>query len=92
MHANGWGTMEYTMGFNPDVLAAQSLASPDTPAAPAIATTDVTTGPANSPIRRLLDPQGSAGFWIFVAALLGLLMVSGELKVAAALGGRAGRK
>lgn len=89
---NGYGTMESVFGVNPDALALQSLAHPDTPAAPAIATTEVTTQPANSAIRRILDPQGSASFWIFLAAILGLAIVSGELKVAAALGGRLGRR
>lgn len=89
---NGWGTMDATFGLNPNALATQSLAHPDTPAAPAIATTEVTMQPANSAARRILDPKGSAAFWIFLAAILGLVMMSGELKVAGALGGRVGRK
>jgi hypothetical protein len=44
--------------------------------------------------RALLDPKGSAIFWIFAAGLLGLVMVSGQFAIAAkvAAGGRAGRK
>ena len=41
--------------------------------------------------RGLIDPHGSAIFWIGVAAVLGLVLVSGQLRVEAALGGRAGR-
>ena len=91
MNGYGWGTLEGTVGITAESLASQSLASPYTSAAPAIATTDTTDMPAHSPIKRLLDPKGSAAFWIFVAAILGLALVSGELKVAAALGGRLGK-
>lgn len=92
MDGYGFGLSESVFGFNPDALAAASQASEQTSAAPAWATTEQTTGPAHSAARRVLDPQGSAAFWIFVAAILGLLMASGELRVAAALGGRAGKR
>lgn len=39
----------------------------------------------------LLDPRGSAVFWLAVAAILGLAMVSGQIKVSAALKTRAGK-
>jgi hypothetical protein len=46
--------------------------------------------PAN-PLRAILDPKGSAIFWVAAAALLGLVLVTGRLRVEAAVGGRAGR-
>lgn len=76
---------------NPDVMASQSLASPQTGAAPAHASTEATLQPAETPLRALLDPKGSAIFWIALAAVLGLVMVTGQLKVSAALKGRTGR-
>ena len=78
-------------GLSGDDLAAQSLTSPQTGAAPAIATTDATLQPSPSPLRALADPKGSALFWIGLAAVLGLIMVTGQLKVSAALKGKAGR-
>ena len=49
--------------------------------------------PANAG-QALLDPRGSAIFWVFGAALLGLVMVTGQFAIAAkvAAGGRAGKK
>lgn len=47
--------------------------------------------PANA-ARALIDPRGSAIFWVAAFAVLGLAMVSGQLKVSAAVNGRAGKK
>lgn len=76
---------------DPDYMAAESLASPATPAAPAYASTEATLQPASTPLRALVDPRGSAIFWIALAAVLGLVLVTGQLKVSAALKGKAGR-
>lgn len=84
-------TAEDIFGLSANDLAAQSLASPQTGAAPAIATTEATLQPSPSPLRALTDPKGSALFWIGLAAILGLVMVTGQLKVSAALKGGVGR-
>jgi hypothetical protein len=47
--------------------------------------------PPENVIRALLDPHGSAIFWVALAAILGLVLVTGQVRVEAALGGRAGR-
>lgn len=59
-----------------------------------VATTDVRDEPPMSALRALTDPHGSAIFWLAAAALLGLVMVTGQFRIQAALGagGRAGRR
>lgn len=84
--------LESTFGISSPDLAAEYHADPQTPAAPAIATTEATSGPPGSAFRALTDPQGSAIFWVAIAAILGLAMVSGQLKVSAALAARGGKK
>ena len=74
----------------PDRLAAMSLLDPSTPASPAYASTEATLLPSGG-IMGLLDPKGSPMFWIAVAAILGLVLVSGQLKVSAALRARGGK-
>lgn len=74
----------------PDRLAAASLLDPGTPAAPAHASTEATLLPAEG-FRGLLDPKGSPLFWIGLAAVLGLVIVTGQLKVSAALRARGGK-
>jgi hypothetical protein len=75
---------------NADRLAAVSLNDAGTPAAPAHASTEATLLPASG-FNGLLDPKGSALFWIGLAAVLGLVIVTGQLKVSAALRARGGR-
>lgn len=75
---------------NPNYMATRSLEDPTTGASPIYATTEATLQPASTPLRALLDPKGSAIFWIALAAVLGLVLVTGQLKVSAALKGRAG--
>lgn len=79
-------------GTSGDDLARMALLDPQTPAVPGIATTEVQTQPPLSAARALLDPGGSAIFWIAAAAILGLILITGQFRVEAALGGRAGRK
>ena len=76
---------------NPNEMARAHDENPTTSAAPAMATTTQTNRPAHSAVGALVDPRGSAIFWVTAAAILGLLLVSGELKVSAALRGKAGR-
>lgn len=85
-------TAEEIFGPSGRALAASDLADPQTPMHRTFATTDVRDEPPDNPLRALADPQGSAIFWVALAALLGLILVTGELKVQAALGGRAGRR
>ena len=85
-------TFEQTFGIDPIQQAMEWNASPLTSATPPIVTVEeATLQPARSPVSALLDPRGSALFWIALASVLGLLLVSGELKVAAAVRGRAGK-
>jgi hypothetical protein len=74
----------------PDRAAAMSLLDPSTPAAPAHASTEATLLPSTG-VHGLLDPKGSALFWIGLAAVLGLVLVTGQLKVSAALRARGGK-
>lgn len=74
----------------PEQLARDSMRSEFTSASPAMATTGATAGPAAG-ARGLLDPRGSALFWVGLAAVLGLILVTGHLKVSAALTGRGGK-
>jgi hypothetical protein len=62
-------------------------ATAPTPAAPATSTLQ----PHDNAARALTDPRGSAIFWIAIAAVAGLAMVSGQLKVAANLKARGGK-
>lgn len=76
---------------DPDRMAYANLVNPSTPASPAYASTEATLEPAEG-LRALLDPQGSALFWIGLAAVLGLVFVTGQLKVSAVLRGGGGRR
>lgn len=75
---------------DPDLMASMNLLDPGTPAAPAHASTEATLLPAEG-VMGLLDPKGSPMFWIALAAVLGLVLVTGQLKVSAALRARGGR-
>lgn len=83
-------TAEETFGVQSAMLAETEIANPTTPT-PTVATTRVRNDPPANPIRALLDPQHSAIFWVALAAILGLVLVTGQVRVEAALGGRAGR-
>lgn len=72
--------------------AALDMLDPGTSAHRTFASTEARNEPPRDPVRALLDPQGSAIFWIGLAALLGLVLVSGQVRVEAALGSRVGRK
>lgn len=74
----------------PDRLATMNLLDPGTPAAPAHASTEATLLPSEG-FHGLLDPKGSPLFWIGLAAVLGLVLVTGQLKVSAALRARGGK-
>ena len=67
--------------------AGGSTATAATPVAPASST----LRPHPNALGALTDPRGSAIFWIVLAAGLGLAMVTGQLKVSAALKTRAGK-
>lgn len=67
--------------------AGGNIATAPTPATPATSTLQ----PPDSAARALIDPRGSAIFWVAVAAVLGLAMVSGQLKVSAAVKARGGK-
>ncbi len=78
-------------GPSSEDLARADAIDPQTPYSRTIATTGVRDQPPSNPIMALLDPKGSAIFWIALAAVLGLIIVTGQVKIEAALGGRAGK-
>jgi hypothetical protein len=84
-------TFEELFGRSPASLALESAASPLTPSAPAMATTEATHSPPDNPLRALLDPRNSAIFWVALAAIIGLVAVTGQLKVSAALSAKGGK-
>jgi hypothetical protein len=83
-------TVEDTFGVSSALLAETDISNPSTPT-PTVATTRQRNSPPENPLRALVDPHGSAIFWIALAAILGLVLVTGQVRVEAALGGRAGR-
>jgi hypothetical protein len=84
-------TAEETFGVGSALLAESDIANPTTPT-PTVATTRARNEPPLNPVKALVDPHGSAIFWVALAAILGLVLVTGQVRVEAALGGRAGRK
>lgn len=67
--------------------AGGNLATAPTPAAPASSSVQ----PASNAAKALVDPKGSAIFWVAAAAVLGLAMVSGQLAVSAKVKARGGK-
>jgi hypothetical protein len=84
-------TAQETFGISGAALAGEISADPQVAAQP-YATTRFQNEPPLNPLRALTDPTHSAIFWIGLAALLGLVLVTGQFRVQAALGGRAGRR
>lgn len=83
-------TAEETFGISGFGLATEQIVDPQSNPSP-VATTRAQNEPPASSIKALLDPSHSAIFWIGLAAILGLVMVTGQFRVQAALGGRAGK-
>lgn len=83
-------TAEETFGVSGRDLAQEMQLDPGVAAQP-MATTRQQNEPPMNPLAALVDPSHSAIFWIALAAVLGLVMVTGQFKVQAAVGGRAGR-
>lgn len=81
-------TAAETFGISGPQLAQLDTADPAT-GPRTIATTDYRTPPPAG-ARSLIDPNG-AMFWIAAAAVLGLILVTGQLHVEAALGLRGGK-
>lgn len=83
-----------TFGISGRELAQMDAADPQTPMHRGWATTDADDyeETPSSPVRALLDPRGSAIFWVALAALLGLVLLTGQVKLEAAVGGRAGKR
>lgn len=84
-------TANETFGISGPDLAAASAADSSSATSP-IATTRSRNAPPSNPFKALLDPTGSAIFWIGLAALLGLILVTGQARIDLKLGGRAGKK
>lgn len=83
--------MKQVFGLTGEQLAVMDANDPATPAVRSVATTGIHTAPAERAVGALLDPQYSAIFWVGLAAILGLVLVTGQLKVEAALGLRGGK-
>lgn len=86
--ADTFGTMESKFGVSPEATAQQAAAN-SAVQTPVHSSTEGNLTP--SPTRGIVDPN-SAIFWLAVAAVLGLAIVSGELKLSAALKARGGRR
>jgi hypothetical protein len=84
-------TVDETFGISSAGLAAEAATDP-TIQTPTMATTRTQNQPPSNPVKALMDPHGSAIFWIGLASILGLVMVAGQGRVEASLGGRVGRK
>jgi hypothetical protein len=86
-------TASEVFGISGPDLAQEQAADPQSGPSP-IATTRQTNAPPSNPLKALLDPQGSAIFWIALAAILGLFMIHGQASVDTKLGfgGSAGGK
>jgi hypothetical protein len=84
-------TMAETFGVSGSELAAMDVLDPQT-SPRTYATTDTRQAVPESTFGALLDPTHSAAFWVGVAAVLGLILVTGQVRVEAALGMRGGKK
>lgn len=84
-------TMEDVFGLEAERMAAAAVANPSVQT-PIAATTRAQDVPSANPLRALADPRNSAIFWIGLAALLGLIIVTGQLKVSAAVAARGGKR
>lgn len=86
-------TIEDIFGVNSDQLAHADAADPTTPLR-TYATSENGPTLSHSPnaFAAMLDPRGSAIFWIALFAILGLVLVTGQIKVEGALGTRYGKK
>ena len=86
-------TSAETFGMSGPDLAAEQQADPNSNPSP-IATTRASLAVPSNPLKALIDPQGSAIFWIALAAVFGLLMVHGQAQISGklGLGGRAGKR
>jgi len=69
-------------------LAAIDERDPGTPTHRTMASTEHRNEPPRNALRALLDPHGSAIFWVALASVLGLALVTGQVHVEAALGAR----
>lgn len=88
-------TASETFGVSGTDIAAAASADANSMPSP-VATTRLSNQPPANAFKALLDPSGSAIFWIGLAALLGLVLVHGEARIDTKLGlgvgGRAGRR
>lgn len=84
-------TLDETFGVSGSDLASQAVVDPQAGPSP-VATTRVQNAVPANPLKALTDPHGSAIFWIALAAILGLVLVTGQVRLDAKLGGRAGRR
>lgn len=84
-------TIDQLFGLEAEREAAATRANPAVQT-PVTATTRAQNVSPSNPLRALADPRNSAIFWIGLAALLGLVIVSGQLKVSAAIAARGGKR
>jgi hypothetical protein len=83
--------MRTAFGVSGQELAVMDAGDPQTPPRTFATSDAVAYGPTEG-AGSLLDPHGSALFWVAAAAVLGLILVTGQVRVEAALGMRGGKK
>ena len=83
---DGWDSDSY-FGFE-GASAGGNTATAPTPNTPATSPVQ----PAGTAWQAILDPKGSAIFWVALFGVLGLAMVSGQLAISAKVAGRGGRR
>lgn len=87
-------TVEDIFGVSSDQLAEADKRDPTTPLrtySTAENSPDAHNVPSNA-FAAMLDPRGSAIFWIALFAILGLILVTGQIRVEGAVGSRVGKK
>ena len=86
-------TIDDLFGIDSDTLARADAADPTTPLRTyATAENTPTMSPAPNALAAMLDPKGSPIFWIALFAILGLVLVTGQIRVEGAIGSRVGRR
>lgn len=85
-------TIDDIFGIGSDELARADAADPTTPLRTySTSQNGPTLAPSSNAFAAMLDPRGSAIFWIALFAILGLVLVTGQIKVEGAVGTRYGK-
>ena len=86
-------TIDQLFGISSDDMARSDASDPTTPLRTySTAENPPSLSPPSNALAALVDPRGSAIFWIALFAILGLVLVTGQIRVEGAIGSRVGRK